>query len=140
LGVNGEGACVAGGEDERLETWIFKNFLSLKGRYFLAQDLKKSFWSLHEGAIDAPPGRAGRYSPVGRSLDGCFRLKKRRFVVRLLVCQHDEPAIPFTTPNTIWCGPRNTENGASVEIFRTGFENCFWGLGIGMTLILTRWR
>ena len=29
-----------------------------------------------ENAIDAPLGRAGRYSPVGRSLDGFFRLWK----------------------------------------------------------------
>ena len=50
----------------------------------------------HESAIDAPPGRAGRYSPVGRSLDGFFRLKKNRFVVRLRVCQRDEPAIRST--------------------------------------------
>ncbi|WP_263834170.1 IS200/IS605 family transposase [Salinibacter sp.] len=55
-----------------------------------------SLLRVHESAIDGPPGRAGRYSPVGRSLDGCFRLKKRRFVVRLLVCQRDEPAIRFT--------------------------------------------
>ena len=37
----------------------------------------------HEDAIDAPPGRVGRYSPVGRGLDGSFRLKKNWFVAWL---------------------------------------------------------
>ena len=42
------------------------------------------------------PGRAGRYSPVGRGLDGRFRLKKSGFVVRLSTCLRDGPAIRFT--------------------------------------------
>ena len=82
----------------------------------------------HENAIDAPLGRAGRYPPVRRSLDGSFRLKKSRFVVRLLVCQRDESWYANATnqpygllsPSIIWCGLRNTGSGFSVAIFENG--------------------
>jgi len=83
------------------------------------------------GAIGTPPGRVGRYSPVGRSLDGCFRLKKRRFVVGLLVCQRDEPAMRFATPSVTWCGHRSTGSGCSVATSKIESESYFWRLGTG---------